>query len=84
MDRIRLCHILGELMPDNEQAVLSYIGDLRAEVEELRKDKARLTTLLCWAHEIVCRIPGGIHCVDSREDIDNVIAAHAARSEGES
>jgi hypothetical protein len=42
-------------------------------------DSVRLNAVLDHAFEVVCKIPGGIQCINNRRDIDRVIAAYAAR-----
>lgn len=43
-------------------------------------DTERLNALLMHAFEIVCKIPGGIQCVETREHIDSVIECYEARA----
>ena len=72
--------ILGEPCDDYERgAVAVAAGQIQAEMEtlleEAMRDSARLDAVLANAHEIVCRIPGGIQCVDTRADCDRIVAA---------
>jgi hypothetical protein len=65
-----------------QQEYLNLQDELTRLRGDLARESARLDAVLGHAFEIVCKIPGGIRCVGSREDIDAVIAAYAAREGG--
>lgn len=54
---------------------------LAYRIAELKRDRERLDAILDHSFEVVCKVPGGIQCVEARTDVDCVIAAYAAREE---